>query len=442
MPDQDTLHAGRYQHSRPLTAEEYDALKADIQAHGVLESVHVDDAGEILSGHHRAKIANELGISFPTTTHAGLSELEKHERAVSLESLGRANDMETKRWTAHHLYHAPDLPLSQKRIAELVGVSPQTMVAWVKAWNAAEQDAQTVATSEIQVLNFTPPGPERVENVRGQQRPRTYQPRQPKPKPTPAPDPIDAGRPEPSPDPDAGPSDWQARAEERRKHSPRWWVLQALFQVANLDTSASADPLPQLANASADEIAEVLRTCDAVAAWTDAVRGLAEQTLTELQARPAAVEPPEATDGSEGEADTQDAEEATSVDSEPVIEAVSGEVIEPRDNDGAKRTIAEWLKYRGLTREQVSQRTRRLMNYSVPMPELGISEERIERFERGETRPTPKQLETLGRVLDCQPEQITRVRKLWRGNVVDESVLREGLDAVEKRAAGTPESDR
>ena len=61
----------------PLQAEEYDALKADIRAHGVQVPVAVDEDGNILDGWHRAKIARELGITAPTQVIAGLSDLEK-----------------------------------------------------------------------------------------------------------------------------------------------------------------------------------------------------------------------------------------------------------------------------------------------------------------------------------------------------------------------------
>jgi hypothetical protein len=40
----------------PLSAEEFDALKASIGKRGVLNSVLVDEAGNVLDGHHRLKI--------------------------------------------------------------------------------------------------------------------------------------------------------------------------------------------------------------------------------------------------------------------------------------------------------------------------------------------------------------------------------------------------
>lgn len=43
-----------YQIMPDLTPEEYEALKADIQANGVLIPVEVDEEGNILDGYHRA----------------------------------------------------------------------------------------------------------------------------------------------------------------------------------------------------------------------------------------------------------------------------------------------------------------------------------------------------------------------------------------------------
>jgi len=61
-----------------------------------------------------------------------LTEEQKHEYAVRLESLGRSRDMDTKRWTALDLWHDPAVKVSQKGIADLVGVTPKTINVWVK----------------------------------------------------------------------------------------------------------------------------------------------------------------------------------------------------------------------------------------------------------------------------------------------------------------------
>ena len=73
-----------YQILPNLSKDDYAQLKADIARRGVLVSVEVDETGAILDGHHRQKIAQELGLKFPTTVRRGLSEAEKYLHAVSL----------------------------------------------------------------------------------------------------------------------------------------------------------------------------------------------------------------------------------------------------------------------------------------------------------------------------------------------------------------------
>ena len=53
----------KYQLIPDLTDEEYLALKADIEKRGILIPVEIDKEGNILDGHHRAEICNELGTS-------------------------------------------------------------------------------------------------------------------------------------------------------------------------------------------------------------------------------------------------------------------------------------------------------------------------------------------------------------------------------------------
>jgi ParB-like chromosome segregation protein Spo0J len=44
-----------------LTEQEYNGLKRSIQNHGLHETIKVNKKDEILDGHHRFKICNELG---------------------------------------------------------------------------------------------------------------------------------------------------------------------------------------------------------------------------------------------------------------------------------------------------------------------------------------------------------------------------------------------
>jgi hypothetical protein len=73
-----------YQLMPPLAPDEFAALRADIEAHGVRVPVDVDEAGEVLDGHHRQQIATDLGIPCPTRVLAGLTEDDKRAHALSV----------------------------------------------------------------------------------------------------------------------------------------------------------------------------------------------------------------------------------------------------------------------------------------------------------------------------------------------------------------------
>lgn len=169
-----------YQHCRPLTDEEYLALKADIADNGVLEYVHVDEEGQILVGHHRARAAAELGIEYPRHVVVGLTEQEKHAYAVKLESLGRAKDDETRRYTVLDLWQTsqdPNHPFkaNQRAIAELVGIPRSTASEWIRAYEVELQES----SAHYPPADSTLAEPNRVIDSRGRAMPTTYQPRQP-----------------------------------------------------------------------------------------------------------------------------------------------------------------------------------------------------------------------------------------------------------------------
>lgn len=75
----------QYQLLPDLCSDEYDALKADIQARGVMVPVELDEAGDILDGHHRVRACAELGITeYPRIIRPGMSEDEKREHVLAL----------------------------------------------------------------------------------------------------------------------------------------------------------------------------------------------------------------------------------------------------------------------------------------------------------------------------------------------------------------------
>jgi ParB-like chromosome segregation protein Spo0J len=130
-----------YQLLPPLSADEYAALRDDIAAHGVRVPVDVDERGQLLDGHHRAAIAAELGIHFPTRVVDGLTEEEKREHAMALNMARRhLTQADRRRLIADELRR--DDSRSDRRIARIVGVSHHT-VGVVRRSLAGGQSAQS-----------------------------------------------------------------------------------------------------------------------------------------------------------------------------------------------------------------------------------------------------------------------------------------------------------
>lgn len=74
-----------YQLFPDLSADEYEALKADIQERGVQVPVEYDDQGNLLDGHHRVRACVDLGIKdWPRVIRVGMSEDAKREHVMAL----------------------------------------------------------------------------------------------------------------------------------------------------------------------------------------------------------------------------------------------------------------------------------------------------------------------------------------------------------------------
>lgn len=120
-----------YQLIPALSDEEYEALKADIAAHGIQVPIEEDEQGNILDGHHRLKAAKELGLpdeAIPRVVRKGLSEEEKLEHILRLNLLRRQLTQEQKLELAVELWR---LRWSQRRIARVIGVDHRTVGRWI-----------------------------------------------------------------------------------------------------------------------------------------------------------------------------------------------------------------------------------------------------------------------------------------------------------------------
>jgi len=120
-----------YQLLDPLPADVYEALKADIAERGMVYPVVLDETGAVLDGHHRKRIAKELGVTCPTSVLPGLSEEQKLDVGLALNLTGRRQTREEKRETIRrYLLRRPDV--SDRHAAQVTGASGPT-VAKVRA---------------------------------------------------------------------------------------------------------------------------------------------------------------------------------------------------------------------------------------------------------------------------------------------------------------------
>lgn len=117
-----------YQFFDDLTPEEYESLKEDIGRRGILVPVEKDEHGNILDGHHRDRIAKELGIGYPSICRAGWTEQEKRSHARRLNILRRHLTQAQKRALIADQWR--DTPgVSARTIAKALGVHHETAEA-------------------------------------------------------------------------------------------------------------------------------------------------------------------------------------------------------------------------------------------------------------------------------------------------------------------------
>lgn len=117
-----------FQSMPPLSPEEYAALEASIVASGVQVAVIVDESGVVIDGHHRKRIAESLGIEYPTTVKVGLTETEKRTLALSLNVDRRHLSRDQRRGLIAASLKA-DPQLADREHARRTGASHPTVAA-------------------------------------------------------------------------------------------------------------------------------------------------------------------------------------------------------------------------------------------------------------------------------------------------------------------------
>jgi ParB-like chromosome segregation protein Spo0J len=117
-----------YQLLPPLTDDEYAALREDIEANGIRVPVDVDEAGQVLDGHHRQRIAAEMGIDCPVRVITGLTEDDKRAHAVAVNVHRRALTVSQRRELVQAELER-DPSRSDRAIGRLCGVDGKTVAA-------------------------------------------------------------------------------------------------------------------------------------------------------------------------------------------------------------------------------------------------------------------------------------------------------------------------
>lgn len=150
-----------YQVMPPLSPEEYEELKADIKERGVMVPIEFDEAGNILDGHHRLRICEELGITdFPKVIRSGMTEDEKRTHARKLNMARRhLNRVQKQELIREQLKETPEK--SDRQIASGLGVDKNTVNA---------QRKKMESTGEIHQLktNIGADGKERPRHIERQ----------------------------------------------------------------------------------------------------------------------------------------------------------------------------------------------------------------------------------------------------------------------------------
>jgi hypothetical protein len=110
----------------PLTDEERAALRADIEEHGVLVPVVRDQHGNVLDGHNRAAIADELGVDYRVDIVSVEDDRQARTIARQLNLARRHLSRAQKRQLiADEIEAAPDR--SDREIARLMGCDHKTV---------------------------------------------------------------------------------------------------------------------------------------------------------------------------------------------------------------------------------------------------------------------------------------------------------------------------
>jgi ParB-like chromosome segregation protein Spo0J len=115
-----------YQLMPPPSHIEMAELRASIEKHGVQVPVIVDEHGNVVDGHHRQKLAAELGVDCPRVVREGLTDEQKRTLARTLNTARRhLTRKQMRALIAGQLCDTPER--SDRQIAASLGVHNETV---------------------------------------------------------------------------------------------------------------------------------------------------------------------------------------------------------------------------------------------------------------------------------------------------------------------------
>lgn len=111
----------------PLSPDELTALRASIEAMGVVVPVVVDQRGRVLDGHHRKRIAEELEIDYPTVVRHVDNDEEAMDMAVELNAARRHLTQSQMRGLIYDEIERKQRQESNRALGERLGISHPTV---------------------------------------------------------------------------------------------------------------------------------------------------------------------------------------------------------------------------------------------------------------------------------------------------------------------------
>lgn len=148
-----SVHQARFQLFSPLPEDKYQALKADIQANGVLVPVEIDQNGQVLDGHHRIRAWKELraeGVQiadYPRVIRSFDNDDDREEHAAKINCIHRDVSLEDKQRNA--LRWRNERGWTYERIGHALGVSHMTAYRWIPQVEDTLTDVKVEAPSTI-----------------------------------------------------------------------------------------------------------------------------------------------------------------------------------------------------------------------------------------------------------------------------------------------------